>query len=630
LRDVFHRWDGFRFYASFSEFVPSVALVMIFWTILAAIISVFAWLPVRIFENFSIRRDWKIRIEHVLVSVCVFILLGEAVWLLQTLKIPFVPSVIKWNLKGLTGLALVGILITCLFRKRAGQWVSAIHESITPLVWAFLSFAILSVPLVTYHAWIKQTDHGVSQAHIQTSGAGEDRPNILLVTFDALTARDMSVYGYHKPTTPFMTQWAKDASVFTKAEAESNFTAPTTASLMTGKRVWTHQTYHIWGTRPDKSDVESLPLLLKKNGYFNMAFVANAFASVTTLGVSNSFEIAPPMPKFVNPSWSAPFSVWYDGGIIDVSLFRLIGEKIRRYNWILRILKQNIFVGKLLKQNNIYETALPPDKVFNRFFNVLDNNTSKPFFAWIHLHPPHKPYLPPEPYLSIYDSSSELRTLRSQRDANRNEKNDIFRARYDGFIQYCDKKFEDFIARLHARGILKNTIIIVSADHGESFEHNYLGHADRHLYEQVTHIPLIIKEPGQTDGKLIDNLVEQIDIPATILDLARIPVPSWMEGRSLVPLLQGKELPLQTAFSMTFHKNPSRGHEIIKGTIAVWEGDYKLIHYLEKVKSLLFNLRDDPDELDNLFNRKPEIGQKLLSVIQYNLRKANERISQGK
>ncbi len=109
----------------------------------------------------------------------------------------------------------------------------------------------------------------------------------------------------------------------------------------------------------------------------------------------------------------------------------------------------------------------------------------------------------------------------------------LMRDYYDEFITYIDKKFEDFIKEYEKRKI-ENTVIILSADHGESFEHGYFTHGGPFLYEQVTHVPLIIKEPGQMKGQTVDTLVEQIDIPATILDLANIPVPSWMEGRSLV------------------------------------------------------------------------------------------------
>jgi arylsulfatase A-like enzyme len=470
---------------------------------------------------------------------------------------------------------------------------------------------------VVYHTWGKQTDNVVSQKINQASIADKTRPNIILVTFDALTARDMSVYGYHRPTTPFISEWAKSASLFTRAEAESDMTTPTTASLMTGKRVWTHQTYHGQGSKPDRSNIENIALLLKNNGYYNMAFVVNPVASVKMLGISNSFAIAPLAVEFVSSvSWANSFQGWKFGGIIDVLLYRLFGDKIRLHDWIekgdfvlytvLRVL--NVIPG------NFSKTTVPPEKAFNRFLEEIDHNSEEPFFAWIHLDPPHAPYLPPEPYRGMFKSSIEKSISQN-------------RALYNEFIRYCDKQFEDFIAQLSKRNKLEDTVIILSSDHGESFEHDYKGHAGSHLYEQVTHIPLIIKEHSQTEGRIINDLIEQIDIPPTILELANIPIPSWMEGRSLVPLMRGKRLSSRPVFSMALQKNPSRGHQITKGTIAVWEGDYKLIHYLEEKKSLLFNLKQDPGELNNLFDKEPEAGQRLLTLIQDNLKKANERIS---
>ncbi|HDH53762.1 MAG TPA: DUF4976 domain-containing protein, partial [Nitrospirae bacterium] len=81
--------------------------------------------------------------------------------------------------------------------------------------------------------------------------------------------------------------------------------------------------------------------------------------------------------------------------------------------------------------------------------------------------------------------------------------------------------------------------------------------------------------------------------------------------------------------SMNFQRNRSQRHPITKGTVAVWEGDYKLIHYLENKESLLFNLKKDPGELNNLFEKEPETGQPLLKLIQDNLEKANEKIRRG-
>jgi arylsulfatase A-like enzyme len=206
---------------------------------------------------------------------------------------------------------------------------------------------------------------------------------------------------------------------------------------------------------------------------------------------------------------------------------------------------------------------------------------------------------------------------------------DLMRDYYDEFIRYIDRQFADFINKLSKRD-MENTVIILSSDHGESFEHGYLTHGGPFMYEDVTHIPLVIKEPGQVDGKTVDVLVEQIDLPATVLDLAGILAPSWMEGRSLVPLIRGKGITPKPAFSMNLEGNPSRGHQIKTGAIAVWEGDFKLIHYLDKEESLLFNLKQDPDELYDLFDSKPEIGHRLRGLIKDNIKNANERINREK
>ena len=624
LRDVFSRWDGFKYYASFSEFLPSVALVTILWSFVAVFAALLVWLLLKAFEWFCLRIGWKIKVDHLLLFTGLFVFLVAMAWVSKRLVLSHVP--LSNIVKGLVILCavLTAVYLTWLLRNKPG----IIHERITPLVWLFSICFILSVPLVVYNTWTKQDDTGVSQKDSLSSIADKTRPNIILVTFDALTIWDMSVYGYHRPTTPFISEWAKGASLFKKVEAESNFTTSTTASLMTGKRVWTHQTYHVEGSKPVKGNSENLALVLKKNGYKTMAFVVNPFASVKTLGIANGFEIAPVATKFSKPS--SLFG--WEFGIINVLLYQLFGDKIKIHDWIV---KKDFILFRLLNaiSRNVSKTEVPPEKAFKRFLEVIDDNTPEPFFAWIHLFPPHDPYLPPEPYMGMFDSSAELRRLKSQEQLTYQYFSqemqpavETLRARYNEFVRYCDKQFEDFIAQLAKRSKLKNTVIILSSDHGESFEHGYLTHGNEHLYEQVTNIPLIIKEPYHTEGRIIHELVEQIDIPPTILELANIPVPSWMEGRSLVPLMRGKRLLSRPAFSMNFEKNPSRGHQITKGTIAVWEGDYKLIHYLEEKKSLLFNLKKDPRELNNLFDKEPEIGKHLLSLIQDNLKKANERI----
>jgi arylsulfatase A-like enzyme len=640
MGDAFSRWDGFRYYASFEEFLPGVALALIIWSFVALSVSIPVWLAFRLFHRFCRLLIWKIKFEHLLFYAGMFALSGALAWKGKKILWPDIQTTIQVKSIVFFCVAFVSIFMTWFLRNKAEKWTVILQERITPLVWLFGIFIILSVPLVSYHAWLKDTDETVSKVSAETSAKDGNNPNIILVTFDALTARDMSTYGYHRPTTPFIREWARNATVFTMAEAESNFTTPAAASLMTGKRVWTHQTYHIEGTKPVRSNVETLPSVLKDYGYFNIALVVNPFASVRILGMSDSFDIAPLATEF---STSTSLFGW-KFGIVDVILYRAFGGKIRLHNWII---KNDFILSKFINliSRNISQTTVPPDIVFNRFIDIVDNDLPTPYFAWIHVFPPHDPYLPPEPFMGESDGFLELREYKEQEKLIEGSYEYLFqyqpfpetmkpavelmRNYYDKYIRYCDNTFEDFIVELNKRKI-RNTVIILSADHGESFEHGYFTHGGPFLYEQVTHIPLIIREPGQDRGQVVNDLVEQIDIPATILDFADIQIPLWMEGRSLVPLIRGESLPLNPAFSMNFEENPSRGHQITKGSIAVWEDDYKLIHYLEKKDSLLFNIKSDPDEMNNLFDKEKEKGEHLLGLIQYNLEKANEMISAGK
>jgi arylsulfatase A-like enzyme len=359
-----------------------------------------------------------------------------------------------------------------------------------------------------------------------------------------------------------------------------------------------------------------------------MAFVQNGTGSVEALGMSNSFDMAVPAMNLREPGTLLGYIRW--------RLDQMFKNKIRFHYWII---EEDFILGMLLNKftGDISRTEFPPKKVFDKFLANIDNKLEKPFFAWLHLYPPHDPYLPPQPYKGFFDNSSKFRTKKSihklkvslQGGANvRHSDIATFRARYDEFIRYIDDTFKYFIDELDRRE-MENTVIILSADHGESFQHGYFIHGGPFLYEEVTHIPLIIKEVGQKRGQIINKIVEQIDIPATILDLANIQPPMWMEGQSLVPLLRGKNLPPRPAFSMNFEENPSRGNPIVKGTIAIWEGNFKLIHYLGKKKTLLFDLKKDPDELINLFDKESVIAQHLLAQIQDNLEMANERISRG-
>jgi arylsulfatase A-like enzyme len=634
--DALYRWSGFRYYATLADFLPSVALITILWSIAAAFFGAITWIALSVIVWFSNRIGWKVRIDHGLFFILgSFVILGVAVWIVKRYLVGGTLMYSVGYAVGLSGVIFLSILIWVL-RNKTEQLLCLIQEHISPLVWLFTIMVILSVPIVGYHAFWKTTDTLMPQKNPLPHNTENYMPNIILLTFDALTARNMSVYGYERPTTPYMEKWANEASVFTNLEAASNITTPATASLMTGKRLWTHQTYHLNGSPPNRVVTENLPLVLQNYGYHTMAFIVNNHASVKKLGLENNFDIAPLPTQFYGPV--------YLFGHFDKYLYQLFGDKIKLHDWIM----QHDFIPYrllLVPFGNHFVASCPPENALNKFLWAIDERPREPFFSWIHLYPPHDPYLPPKPFIGMFDPSLELRSYKSQskvkeaallyRDKFQDFPPEVqpvintLRNRYDEYIRYSDKYFEDFIQQLQKRDKLKNTLIILSADHGESFEHGAIQHSGLHLYEQVTHIPLIIKEPHQSNGRIINAVVEQIDIPATILDLANIPVPIWMEGRSLAPLMRGEAVSVKPAFSMSFETNFSRGQKITKGTIAVREGDYKLIHYLNNNKSFLFNLDLDPQEIHDFMEKEPEKGQYLLNLIRENLVTANRKILEG-
>ncbi len=602
LGDAFYRWDGFKYYASFSEFLPNLCLVSILWCIVAVLTAFLIWLPIRVISFFCRHLKWN-NAQRIFLFVYLLVSLGAVIFIIKRIVWFGAPVPLYVKLIIILGGSLAAIFIDWLLRNK----FELIQGRITPLVWLFGLFVVMSVLIRCYFTIWEQTSKKISPELSLSSGTNMNRPNIILITFDALTTRDMSVYGYYRPTTPFLSEWAKKASLFSGVKAASNWTATSLSSLMTGKRVWTHRVFQPHAYNIYKGGTENLPKVLKENGYYNLAYISNMFVPFTRNGIDEYFDI------FYNPTiFAKEISIL---GHIDLKLYEFFGDKCLLYDWIIKedfiFGKFLYFVSSQLFKGNQAGKYFSLEKVFNKFLQDIDKNPPEPFFAWMHVWQPHGPYLPPEPYEGMFGPVTD--NTYTNRD------------RYDELIRYCDEQFKIFINALTISEKLKNTVIILSSDHGESFEHDYVTHGGLYLYEQVTSIPLIIKEPGQGKGIVIDDIVEQRDISATILDLANIPFPSWMNVRSLVPLMRGKKLEAKPVFSMNFENNPSND-EITKGVIAVWQDDYKLILNLEGKRHLLFNLKKDPDELNNIYDKEIGVGQSMLKLIHDGLEKANREL----
>ena len=273
-------------------------------------------------------------------------------------------------------------------------------------------------------------------------------------------------------------------------------------------------------------------------------------------------------------------------------------------------------------------SEFPMRLAFDLFFGQV-SSIHQPFFVWIHVLPPHTPYLPPEPYKNTFASKAEMSSeiaqggYRGPYSPSKQREIDSLRKRYDEFILYVDAELQDFVTRLKRAGFYDKSLLIFSSDHGEIFEKGFFAHGGPYLYEPLIHIPMIIHEPGQKKGTRLNTLADLIDLSPTLLNYLGLSIPEWMDGESFLPALQNGAPSSRPKFSMWFEKNRSLNHKITTGTVAVLENDYKLIYYIKDGRSELYNLRLDPREEHNLIEVETQIAQQLKSIILEKVRHIN-------
>jgi arylsulfatase A-like enzyme/Tfp pilus assembly protein PilF len=219
------------------------------------------------------------------------------------------------------------------------------------------------------------------------------------------------------------------------------------------------------------------------------------------------------------------------------------------------------------------------EAVFSSAAQWLRENNKKKFFVWMHYYDPHDPYLPPSPFDQKYKDRL-----------------------YDGEIAYTDVYVGELIALLEESGILNKTLVVLVGDHGEDlYEHNEPGHGI-FLYDTTLKVPLIFSCPGIIPGENhISQQVRTIDIMPTILDIIKIDIPKFVQGKSLIPLIQGKKLSLES-YAETYFPLITHGWSELQ---AIRTDEWK---YIQAPKPELYNLKDDPGELKNVLDANGSVA----------------------
>lgn len=266
---------------------------------------------------------------------------------------------------------------------------------------------------------------------------------------------------------------------------------------------------------------------------------------------------------------------------------------------------------------------------------------SEPFFLQVGFPGPHPPYDPTQKYLDKYlckdlpepvgldviDNQPEpLQALRKNHltqdhdavvhlDNPTKEQLQRQRAHYYANVTMIDAQVGNILDALEERGVLDNTIIIFTSDHGDCL--NDHGHSQKwNMYEQSVHVPAILWFPKNvTAGKKIENLVSLFDFGPTVLEYAGVDIPNWMEAKTLVPIVEGEsDKHRERVFAEHTDDAILTGTEFMT---MIREGTWKLVHFLDHDEGQLFDLATDPTECANLWNDKThfDVKQRLLNEI---------------
>jgi arylsulfatase A-like enzyme len=400
------------------------------------------------------------------------------------------------------------------------------------------------------------------------------RPDILIITMDALANGHLSSMGYPRPTTPQLDRIARDGAQFERLVASSNFTTPTINSLLTGQRPWRHKALQLPAKPLPGARETSLPARLHAAGYAVRAVTTNPWAGIHRNGYSRWFDaVAPDQTLSLGPCRD-DLSLWLPDACAARDL-GLLPPLTRALNKI--ALTLGLWTGA-----DVFDARRALAAGAPLFRRPADG---RPVMLWIHLWPPHDPYVAPEPHMGRFDPSPRLRTpkeavpIYQEGFIQQQADHALLQARYDEMISAVDSAVGDFLRDQRAAGRLANAIVLVSADHGESFLPAYGGHAGPLLHPAVTNIPLILLAPGITPGSRVAVPVEQVDLAPTLLELAGVaPRPGSMDGRSLVPLLTGGSLPDVPLFTMNLERQ-SRYRPPTDGSAAILYRGWKFTHH---------------------------------------------------
>lgn len=471
------------------------------------------------------------------------------------------------------------------------RWRAAIAGTATVLV---LSGALVSRITPT----VKANNNGPA-----TYG----KPNVVLITMDTVRADHLSLYGYERDTTPHLRDLAHEATVYTRAIATSDETLTTHASIFTGLYPSWHGAYddppeHPYG-RALAPSFTTLTQVLRTDGYWTGAEIANFGLLGMEMGMGSGFSVYQThrAMRLSEVAYEPPRPFYLRTGA-------------------------RVLLSSLAINTDEFETrCLRAADINRRAFALLDQaKRAGPFFLFVNYMDAHGPYVLPAPFnMRFPGRDSHFKTadmwqmtwgvLSGKRHLNQAERSHLA-SQYDGGIAYEDEEIGKLLTRLRQLGLYENSLIIITGDHGEAFgEHGLMQHGVGSVYQDLVHVPLLIKYPNQHEGHESEALVSHVDLMPTVLDLVGASIPAGVQGRSLRSPRGDSDAVYSEAFPPP---NASNLNPRFRGfRRAIFAGSWKLITWTQGTAEL-YDVAADPEETRNLYRTDESRDTALVERLQ--------------
>jgi arylsulfatase A-like enzyme len=467
--------------------------------------------------------------------------------------------------------------------------------------------------------------------------------NVIVVVFDAFSANNISLYGYGRETTPNLARLAKRAVVYHNHYAGSNFTTPGTASLLTGTLPWTHRAFQAKATVAAPFVTRNLFGVFQD--YYRIGYAHNGWANILLEQASEQIDELIPWKNLFLGSYDGFLHTLFgnDDDIASVSWTRDVNVKGEGYGYSLFLshLYQALQDRRDPALKRLFPRGIPSTgDVSSQFLleTAVDwigervSRVPRPFVGYFHLLPPHGPY---NTSLEFYNR------FRADGLPLLHKPDDVFsegasfetllkrRTDYDEFILYVDREFGRFYDALDASGLLENTWVILTSDHGEMFERGISAHSTDALYEPVVRIPLLIFEPGRQSGMDIRTPTSAVDVLPTLAHVTGHEIPDWTEGLILPPYAAGGADANRNVYVVRAAKNEPAAPLTRASTMLV-QGRYKLLylfgyheHGIDEL-ARLYDIEADPEELVDLALSQRDIASSMIAQLKSKLAQVNQ------